>query len=414
VTGTPRPKPVGQNEVLERLYRLAPRGALLGLERMRAACAQYRHPERAAETLHIAGTNGKGSVAAMTAAIARAERRRAGLYTSPHLCRFHERIQVDGRPVADEVLYPVLADVLERCPDLTFFETATLVALVIFAQLEVDVAILEVGLGGRLDATNVLERPRACAITRIALDHTDRLGMDLGSIAREKAGIIKPHVPVVVGPLSPEALGEVESLARTANARVIRTDTDLELASFVARHPPALEGAHQVDNAKVAVGLAREVGWSEAAMAIGLAAVRWPGRLEHIATPDGEVLLDAAHNPDGAAALAAALQAHQSPGKVALVFGAMADKDHAGMLAVLAPVAAKRVYIAPDGRRPADPAQLAVTLEGDVAATVEEALELGRRAAGPDGLVVVTGSIFLVGAARALLLGLARDPAVAL
>lgn len=410
-----RTVPQGATEVLEKLYRLAPRGALLGIERMRAACTRYGHPERRAEFLHIAGTNGKGSVAAMTAAMARAQGKRVGLYTSPHLCRFDERIQVDGQPAPGECLYPVLADVLERCPDLTFFETATLAAFVIFASLDVELAAIEVGLGGRLDATNVIETPRACAVTRIALDHTDRLGPDLASIAREKGGIVKSGAPVVVGPLPADALREVEAIAQMRGARVVPTATDAELAAFVDRHPPALPGAHQLDNAKVAVALARAAGLDDGAIATGLRQVKWAGRLESLRTAEGDVLLDAAHNPDGAAALAAALGSRRAPpDKVALVFGAMADKDHAGMLSLLAPCAGTRVYVAPEGRRAAEPALLAQEVAGHVAGSIGQALEIGRRACGGDGLVVVTGSIFLVGAARAFLLGLICDPAVAL
>jgi dihydrofolate synthase/folylpolyglutamate synthase len=402
-------------EVLERLYRLAPRGALLGLERVREACARYGHPERRAEYLHIAGTNGKGSVAAMTAAMARAAGKRVGLYTSPHLCRFHERIQVDGEPASDEVLFAVLADVLDRCPELTFFETATVAAFIVFATMKVELGAIEVGLGGRLDATNVLEAPRACAITRVALDHTDRLGPDIASIAREKAGIIKPGIPVVVGPLVDEAMREVEATAAVNAAPIVRAFADVELAAFVAEYPPALGGAHQVDNAKIAVALARRAGVSDGAIARGLRQVKWAGRLEYLQTPQGEVLLDAAHNPDGAEALAAALRARGMPReKVALVFGAMADKDHASMLSVLAPLAATRVYVAPEGRRAAEPWLLATQVPGDVANTVGQALAIGRRASGREGLVVVAGSIFLVGEARASLLGLVCDGAIAL
>jgi dihydrofolate synthase/folylpolyglutamate synthase len=387
---------------------------LFGLERVRTASARYGHPERRAESLHIAGTNGKGSVAAMAASMARAQGKRVGLYTSPHLCRFRERIQVDGLPVDDEVLYPILEDILEHCPDLTFFETATVAALVVFGSLKVEVSVLEVGLGGRLDATNVLDAPRACAITRIALDHEDRLGSDLASIAREKAGIIKPGVPLVVGPLDPVSLCEIEDQARAAGARLIRADTS-DLRSFVAAHPPALDGAHQLDNAQVAVALAREAGLSDEAIVVGLRSVRWDGRLELLHTPSGQVLLDAAHNPDGAAALAAALRTRGRPKEeVALVFGAMADKDYRSMLRVLSPSAAHRVYLAPEGRRPVAPALLAEALAGAEASHVQEALELARKAVGPSGLVVVAGSIFLVGAVRAALLGIERDPAIAL
>jgi dihydrofolate synthase/folylpolyglutamate synthase len=401
--------------VLERLYRLAPRGALLGLERVRAASAAFDHPEKRFPSLHVAGTNGKGSVSAMVATMAHASGYRTGLYTSPHLCRFNERIQLGGEPVPDDVMFPVLEDVMQRCPELTFFETATLAAFVVFARLKVDLAIVEVGLGGRLDATNVLDSPRATAITTIGLDHTDRLGADIASIAREKAGILKPGVPAVLGRLLPVAFAEISARAQEVGAPILETVGDPALDAFVELHPPALLGAHQVDNARVAVALAHVLGLGERDIAVGLRDVRWPGRSETVRTPEGDVLLDAAHNPDGAQAVAAALAAQRlSPASVALVFGSMADKDSASMLAALGPHAAHRIYVPPEGRKAADPAALASLMPGQIAHDAAQALALGRKAVGPSGLVVVTGSIFLVGAARALLFGLERDPAVAL
>jgi dihydrofolate synthase / folylpolyglutamate synthase len=399
----------------ERLYGLAPRGAELGLARMQAACALFGHPEQRLSAIHVAGTNGKGSVCAMVAAMAKASGRRVGLYTSPHLCRFNERIQVAGADVDHDVLAPSLSAVLERAPDLTFFEASTLTALVAFAELSVDLAVVEVGLGGRLDATNVLVRPRATAITRIALDHTDRLGHDLASIAREKAGIIKPGAPLVLGPLAPEAALVVGDIARRANVVPIVALGSDRIRAIVDRSPPALPGAHQIENAAVAAALAEIAEIDERAIADGLARVRWPGRLETIASPGGEVLLDSAHNPDGAAALAKELRGRgRPPSSVALVFGTMADKNWAEMLALLAPAATHRVYVAPEGRKPTDPAEMAAAVGGDAAATVELGLSLARGMVGPAGLVVVAGSIFLVGAARARLLGLGRDPPVAL
>jgi len=401
--------------VLERLYGLGPRGALLGLERVRAACAEFGNPERRFSSVHVAGTNGKGSVAAMLAAAAHASGLRVGLYTSPHLCCFRERIQVNGEPVGDDLLVPALEQVLDRCPELTFFETATVAAFLIFTRERAELAVLEVGLGGRLDATNVLESPRATAITRISLDHTDRLGSDLVSIAREKAGIVKPGVPVIVGPLDPAAETEVVARAEALAAPLIFTAADPELASFVERHPPSLEGAHQRENAKIAVALARSAGLSDGAIAAGLRDVKWYGRMETLRRADGDVLLDAAHNADGARALAHAFQERRlDPARVALVFGSMADKDYASMLRALGPFAAHRIYVAPEGRRAADPAAMVEILSGTVATHAVEALGLGRKAVGRSGLVVVTGSIFLVGAARAHLLNLPRDPAIAL
>jgi dihydrofolate synthase / folylpolyglutamate synthase len=400
--------------VLERLYGLAPRGALLGLERVRAAVATFGHPERRFASLHVAGTNGKGSVSAMTAAMALEAGARAGLYTSPHLSRFNERVQVDGKPVDDDLLFPALEEVMNRCPELTFFETATVAAFHLFARLGVELAVVEVGLGGRLDATNVVV-PMATAITKVALDHTDRLGSTLTAIAHEKAGIAKPGVPLIVGSLAPEALAEVSRSAEAVGAPMKFADRDPLLDAFVERHPPALAGAHQRDNAKIAVLLGREAQFSDRAIAGGLRRVEWHGRLETIRSASGEVLLDAAHNADGAAAVARALAERSlSPARVALVFGAMADKDYATMLAALAPFAEHRVFVAPEGRRAADPAAMALLYPGVVAETAERALAIGRKSVGPEGLVLVTGSIFLVGAARSILLGLPRDPAVAL
>jgi dihydrofolate synthase / folylpolyglutamate synthase len=401
--------------LLERLYALAPRGAQLGLVRMQAACNAFGHPERHLRAVHVAGTNGKGSVCAMLAAMAHASGRRVGLYTSPHLCRFHERIQVDGAPVDHDVLSPILCDVLDRAPELTFFEAATLTALATFAKLDVDLAVLEVGLGGRLDATNVLARPLATAITRIAIDHTDRLGPDLTSIAREKAGIIKPEVPLVVGPLGPEAAEVIYDAARGASIVPLRALDSDRIRTLLARHPPALPGAHQIENAAVAAALAEIVAIDQDAIGRGLASVDWPGRLETIATTDGDVLLDSAHNADGAHALAAELKKRdRPPSTVALLFGTMADKSWAEMLSCLAPAADHRVYVAPEGRTPTAPAAMAAAAGGTAAASLDEGLSIARRLVGASGLVVVAGSIFLMAAVRAKLLGLERDPPVAL
>ena len=171
---------------LERLYALVPRGQKLGLERMEAACAQFGNPERSFEAVHVAGTNGKGTVSAFVASMARAAGKRAGLYTSPHLSRFAERIQVDGAPIEDAALVRLLERVLETAPELTFFEVATLTAFLAFQEAGVELAVLEVGLGGRLDATNVIPAPRVAAITRVAFDHMQELGDTLAKIAFEK------------------------------------------------------------------------------------------------------------------------------------------------------------------------------------------------------------------------------------
>jgi dihydrofolate synthase/folylpolyglutamate synthase len=218
-------------EALSSLYARVPFGIRLGLDGMKDACRAAGHPERAFPSVHVAGTNGKGSVCAMTTAIARAQGLRTGLYTSPHLARFAERIQIDGQPLDDAILAELLSDTLDRAPELTFFEVATLAAFRAFREAKVDLAVLEVGLGGRLDATNVIPPPRAAAVTRIALDHTDRLGTTLDAIAREKAGIAKPGVELIVGPLAPEARAAVDEVARAAGARTFTADEDADASS---------------------------------------------------------------------------------------------------------------------------------------------------------------------------------------
>jgi dihydrofolate synthase/folylpolyglutamate synthase len=345
----------------------------------------------------------------MVEAMARAGGARTGLYTSPHLCRFAERIRVDGEPIGDDALAAVLADVLDREPDLSFFEAATLAALVALREARVEVAVLEVGLGGRLDATNVVEHPLVGAVTRIALDHTDRLGTTVESIAREKAGIAKPGLELVLGPVSDEVRRAIDDVARRAGARTTLAAEETEGIEVAS---PALAGAHQQDNARVAWVLADRIGVPVAARRAGLTNVRWPGRLERIAAADGAVLLDAAHNPDGARALSRELARERRT--VALVFGALADKAWPEMIDVLAPHAASRVYVEVKGRAATDPHAIAARAPGLVERTFAEAYARARAAAGPSGLVVVTGSILLAGEARAYLLGLPRDPPVAL
>jgi dihydrofolate synthase/folylpolyglutamate synthase len=391
----------------------------LGLEPMRRACEAVGHPEAAFEAVHVAGTNGKGSVSAMTESIARASGRRTGMYTSPHLCRFAERIRIDGEPIDDDTLAPLLARALADAPDLSFFETATLAAFLAFRDAKVDLAVVEVGIGGRLDATNVLPRPRAAAITRIAFDHMDRLGPTLADIAREKAGIAKPGLDIVLGPIEGEARDVIEATAKAAGARTTRVADVASATAFARRATVGLAGEHQRDNAAIAYLLGERIGATEDERAQGIRQVRWPGRLETIATGRGEVLLDAAHNPDGARALARHLESLAArgaaePARTALVFGAMADKEWADMLAELAPRAAHRVYVRPQGRTPAPLEALAAAAPGVPAASVASALGVARSGVGPTGLVVVAGSIFLVGEARAELLGLPRDLAVAL
>lgn len=400
---------------LARLYARIPLGVRLGLDAMRGACARFDHPERAwPAAVHVAGTNGKGSVCAMVESIARAHGLRTGMYTSPHLCRFAERIRVDGEPLGDQALGALLDRVLGATPDLSFFETATLAAFVAFREARVDLAVVEVGIGGRLDATNVLPCPRAAAITRIALDHTDRLGPTMVDIAREKAGIAKPGLDLVLGRMPSDARAAIDDVARGGGATTSTIDDAAAVPSRIG-----LAGEHQRDNARIASVLAARIGCSPRAIEEGIARVRWPGRLERIDALGARFLLDAAHNPDGAEALARHLRTLAiDPARVALVFGTLGDKAWQPMLDALAPLASTRVYVAPHGgvRVSTDPHAFAARHSGTVAESLDEALTLATRATGrdPSHHVIVAGSIYLVGEARALLLGLPRDPPVAL
>jgi dihydrofolate synthase / folylpolyglutamate synthase len=402
---------------LGRLYALIPGGYKLGLERMQAACQRFGNPERAFEAVHIAGTNGKGTTCAFTASMARAAGRRVGLYTSPHLVRFAERIQIDGLQVDDATLARLLTEVMDAAPELTFFEVATLAAFLAFREAQVDLAVLEVGLGGRLDATNVIPPPRVAAVTRIAYDHMAELGDTLGKIAAEKAGIIKAGSSVVLGKLHPEARAVIEARAQTVGARLLPLGPPEPVPGAPLAYPrTALVGS----NLAVAVTIGRELGIGSDALAAGIEATQWPGRNELLHRSGQELtLLDCAHNPDGAVALSHSLDPSvlgeiESRREIALVFGALTTKNWRAMLRRLENVAGHRVYVAPPVPKAARPEEMAAFLPGEVMQDVAQALDRARALVGPRGVVVVAGSIFLVGAARALLLNLPGDPPAAL
>lgn len=404
-------------KTLERLYALVPHGQKLGLERMQAACERFGHPERAFQAIHVAGTNGKGTVCAFTASMARAGGRRVGMYTSPHLNRFAERIQIDGQPLEDADLVRLLNQVMDGAPDLTFFEVATLTAFLAFREAAVDLAVLEVGLGGRLDATNVIPPPRIAAITRVSFDHMAELGDSLAQIGAEKAGIIKAGSTVVLGKIHPEARAVIEAKIQAVGARLIPLGTPEPIPGAPLAYPRiALVGS----NLAVAVTIGRELGISPDLLAQGLEATQWPGRNELLHRNGQELtLLDCAHNPDGAVALSHALDPSvlgeiESRREIALVFGALSTKNWRAMLRRLENVAGHRVYVAPQVSKAVDPREMAAFLPGEVANDIGQALERARALVGPRGVVVVTGSTFLVGPARALLLNLPSDPPVAL
>lgn len=372
----------------------------LGLDAMRAACVHAGNPERAFPAIHVAGTNGKGSTCAMVERIARESGLRTGLYTSPHLVRFAERIRINGEPIGDGALGAHLDEALAA--GLSFFETATLAAFLAFRASKVEIAIIEVGIGGRLDATNVLpaDTIRCSAITGIAFDHMDKLGDTLAKIAREKAGIARQGVPLVVGQLPVDAAVAIRTEAERAGAPLIEA-------------PPyegaiGLAGPHQRNNAAVAAEVARRAGLG--GIEAGIANADWPGRIERIHTASGEWILDGAHNPDGARALVEALRGSDVG---AVVFGALADKSWRETLSLVADIRAPRFYCPPGGRAPASGDDLAAVAPGTAFPTIAGALAAARSAAGARP-VVVCGSLYLVGETRAELLELPRDPIVAL
>ncbi len=394
---------------LARLQGVRAQGVALGLDRVLLALERLGSPERRVPAVHIAGTNGKGSCAALTDSILRQAGLRTGLFTSPHLLRFTERIRIDGVEIDGDHLAFLDQAVVATGVPLTFFEVSTVLAFLAFAEEKVDVAILETGLGGRLDATSACH-PLACAITSIALDHEAILGNTIAAIAFEKACIAKPGVPLFLGPLSLEAEERIAGVAGSTGAPLRRLGIDYPPAPIA----PALSGSHQLANAALAVALARQVALAlgrplgDGEVLRGLSEVRWPGRLERI----GEVLLDCAHNVEGAMALRDALPS--APRQV-LVISIVRDKNAAGMLAVLAPEVDRVVITRSHSDRAADPWRLAelvprtragdrqVICVEDPLAALDHACRYAREV--PGGLVIVAGSIFLVGALRAHLLG---------
>ncbi|MDA1185253.1 MAG: Mur ligase family protein [Acidobacteria bacterium] len=419
-----------------RLLALDTFGIKLGLDNISRLCAALGHPERAFTTLHVAGTNGKGSVTAMVHAALVADGVRASRYISPHLIDLAERFVIGSDPVDADALNHATDDVLDCAESLlgtdglpirvTFFEATTAIAFELFRRARVDVAVIEVGLGGRYDATNILA-PIAGAITSIGFDHQEWLGQSIEAIASEKAGIIKPGMDIVVGTLPQEARRVVAEAARAQRAQMIEamagacvtrgsagTRETLIIDTPHDHYGPvslALRGEHQIGNALVAIRLleaARRHGVrvSRDAIEHGLTLVDWPGRLELISLHDGrQLLLDAAHNLDGARALAAHLARwHPAPARPTLVLGVMRDKDIEGIIATLLPVVSSVVTTAARHTRamPADDLaariraakpSIQIRSEPSPVHAVDEALA-------NDGTVCVAGSLMVVGEVR--------------
>jgi dihydrofolate synthase/folylpolyglutamate synthase len=394
-------------EALRRLQGLGRLGVRFELSRLTPALRRLGDPQRTLRTVHLAGTNGKGSTAAMIAACLQEAGLRTGLYISPHLSRFTERIQVGGVEI-DRADVPELSErVLSAGPELTFFEAVTVMALSHFAAREVDVAVLETGLGGRLDATNVTT-PEVAVLTRIDLDHTDILGTELAEVAAEKAGIIKPGVPVVSAPpANAEVAALIERRCSELGAPLAFLDRDFQLP---LHHDVeiGIAGAHQRENAALCLAAlerlqARGIDVSPEHVRRGLARLRWPGRMEWI---ERRYLLDGAHNPCGARALARALDR-----QFVVVMGLLGKRSARDFLEPLAARCARVVLTRPRSERAVDPAAMARQVAGLVR-EVEVAPDLpaALRLAGGRDPVLITGSLYLVGEARELLLGEPGDP----
>jgi dihydrofolate synthase/folylpolyglutamate synthase len=368
----------------------------------------------------VAGSNGKGSTSALLAAMASAAGERAGLYTSPHLESVEERIRHGGLAIEPGYLVDLLDEVVQAAERETgmlptYFEAVTAAAFLFFARRRTDLAVIEVGMGGRLDATNLCD-PMLSLITSISLEHREHLGDTLAAIAREKAGTFRSGRPAFVWLEDPEPSAAVRAVAAELGTdlrfapelvqirEVVPQEIDgqrVRLATPRGEHDLEirLPGAHQAKNLALAVLAAETLGLSREAIAAGARSCRWPGRLERVSLPGGRfVLLDAAHNPEGAAALAGFLD--QVPGAIDLLFGALADKDAADMLAPLAKRARRIVLTTPASDRARSPEELAALLPGREVEVVPDLGQALQRALQPGARLVVCGSIYLIGEVR--------------
>lgn len=412
-------------EILAHIYGRGRFGVKPGLERVREILARLGNPQERLRTVQIAGTNGKGSTGSFLAAIMSVAGYRTAFFSSPHLSNFSERFRIDGVEAAEDDVAVVARRVLAVAPSgATFFEIVTAIGFQLFADQGVDLAIMEAGMGGRWDATNVADGLLA-VITPISYDHCEYLGQTLGEIAAEKAGIIRPGRPVVVAPQEPEALAAIRAASDAAGARchVLGEDFSCEPGTGGLNYLagdyllegliPGLAGRFQTVNMACAVTAARLLGApqfivGDGDLRSGVAAARWPGRMELFDGPP-RILLDGAHNPAGAAALAASL-GDVNYRKLFLVVGVMADKAWQELLGALLPLATRVVAVEPALERALPAATLArfcgeAGVETVIGGTVRSGMELAASLAGEGDLILVCGSLFTVGEARSILTG---------
>ena len=417
--------------VSERLRARHPQRIDLSLERMQNLCAALGDPQdRLPPVVHVAGTNGKGSTVAFIRAIAEAAGLKVHTYTSPHLVRFNERIRLAGRLIEDGPLNAILDRIEAAGTEATVFESTTAAAFVAMSEVPADLAIVEVGLGGRLDATNVIQRPLLSVITPVDLDHAEFLGTSLPGVAAEKAGILKPGARGLIARQSAEGMAVIAAAAQAVRAPLTVMGVDFDAwperggmafqdqERFLDLPAPALVGPYQIANAGLAVAVALELDLPEAAIAEGLRTVRWPARLQRLTAgpygeaaraADAELWLDGGHNPHAARALAEALAERQAraPRPLALIVGILANKDAGGFFEALKTSEAA-VFSVPFDGAAAEPDALAAVARGhglgatscgSVGEALERALRLGA------GRVVICGSLYLAGE----VLGAARE-----
>ena len=420
-------------ETIQFLYDLRWFGTKLGLENTRKLAQLAGNPQEKLRFIHVAGTNGKGSTCAMLESIYRAAGLRVGLFTSPHLVSFRERIQVNRQLISESEVVRLVEEMRPLFKQFpadehpTFFEALAVMALRYFAEQKCELVIWETGLGGRLDATNIVT-PLASVLTNVQLDHQQWLGNTIAKIAAEKAGIIKPGVPVVTAADEPAALNVIAGISREKNAPLLKVGraSSLSLNSFrrlsnpggqtessetVKMPVPPLLGEHQRINAALAVAtvetLQNKIPVNAAVIRAGLETVQWPGRLQLITKSSGQkILLDGAHNVAGAQTLVAALQQYFPNTKPALVLGILQDKDWQRMCEVLSPLAARILLVPVQSERTAVPHDLAeICHRTNPAVRLTEHASLGDalRDSANDSFVAVTGSLYLVGEALELL-----------
>jgi len=400
--------------------------AKFGLERIRTLLDALGNPQDRCRFVHVAGTNGKGSTCAMIESALRTSGRRTGLFTSPHLMEPTERICIEGRPTPVERFTEAFNHVHATAEKLldsgtidlhpTYFETVTAMGFLIFAEAALDIVVLEVGLGGRLDCTNVVH-PELCVITQIDFDHEAFLGISLESIAGEKAGILKQGVPAVFSRQRPEVIPVLERRAAELSVPVSRTSewpvSGLELHPRGSRFTLGqrlhiecpLAGEHQVENAITAAVALSGLGVPDPLIEAGIAQAQWPGRLERLSERP-EIIVDGAHNPAGARALAGYLDRFYAQRRVRMIYGAMRDKAVEEVCGILFPRAQEVILTAPQQPRALHPEAILRVAEHPNARTapgLREALDLVMADSRPDDAIFITGSLYLVGEARALI-----------